>query len=464
MISATRRQLEQTLRRRAAKDPNLLKVSRAAEEAGSQIHLVGGFVRDAACGIEAQDIDLICTAGTMRLVNRLRALLARRGFRFRKRGVTTWRFVIEGRQLDIVDASRRGLHEDLRRRELTINAIAFDLQTGRIVDPLRGLADMRAARLKLPRAGVLIEDPVRSLRAARFASHLPGFAISMAIPREAMATRSALRRASVERVVVELDALLSAAAPHRGLDLLDRWGLLSAVLPELEPLSRATAGAGRDDVLSHTLEAIAISARRSRLPGGAVLRDRESRRLLRWSLLLHDISKPETLAYSDDGRPTFHGHEVLGARRCDALLRRLRMSKGERRRICRMVLFHLRPSHLADSGAPARGLRRLVREAGDDLPLLVLHAACDARASNLSNAAARWRRLRKVLTALLEMHAGGKRRPLPRLVDGRDVIRLLGIAPGPKVGRILEKVREEQEAGVVKSRAEALRVIERIEP
>jgi hypothetical protein len=137
------------------------------------------------------------------------------------------------------------------------------------------------------------------------------------------------------------------------------------------------------------------------------------------------------------------------------------MAKGERRRIRRMVLFHLRPSHLADSDAPPRGLRRLVREAGDDLPILVFHAACDARASKLSNAATRWRRLRGVLAALLELHGRRKRRPLPRLVDGRDVMRILGIPAGPEVGRILERVREEQEAGAVGSRAEALSFIER---
>lgn len=464
MTSATRRLLEQALRRRSSRDEKLAELRHAAGDTDSSIHLVGGFVRDAALGMTAHDIDLICTAGTLRLVNRLRTLWSKRGFRFRKRGVTTWRFVIAGRQVDIVDASRRGLHEDLRRRELTINAIAFDLQTERIVDPLRGLADIRAGRLKLPRPGVLVEDPVRSLRVARFTSQLPDFVPAKSLLREAAATRRGLRRASVERILVELDSLLSSAAPRRGLDLLDRLGLLFAVLPELEPLSGPSAGSGRGDVLSHTLDAIALTARRSRLPGSEILKDRDMRRLLRWSLLLHDISKPETLGYAADGRPTFHGHEVRGSHRCDALLRRLRMAKGERRRICRIVLFHLRPSHLADSGAPARGLRRLVREAGDDLPLLVFHAACDARASNLSNAAARWRRLRSVLAALLEMHAGRSRRPLPGLVDGRDVIRVLGIAPGPKVGEILERVREEQESGAVGTRAEALRLIERIAP
>jgi poly(A) polymerase len=318
--------------------------------------------------------------------------------------------------------------------------------------------------LKLPRPGVLVEDPIRCLRVARFTSQFPDFKPARSLLREAAATGSGLRRASVERILVEMDSLLSSAAPQRGLELLDRLGLLFAVLPELEPLSGPSAGAGRGDVLSHTLEAIALTARRSRLPGSEILKDRDMRRLLRWSLLLHDISKPETLTYAEDGRPTFHGHEVRGSQRCDALLRRLRMAKGERRRIRRLVLFHLRPSHLADSGAPARGLRRLVRDAGDDLPLLVLHAACDARASDLGNAAARWRRLRGVLAALLEMHAGRSRRPLPSLVDGRDVIRILGIGPGPKVGEILDRVREEQESGAVGTRAEALRLIERIAP
>jgi poly(A) polymerase len=238
--------------------------------------------------------------------------------------------------------------------------------------------------------------------------------------------------------------------------------LIDSVLPELAPLRSCIAGQGRPDVWSHTVAAIARTTTSPRLPASFALRPPAQRRLLRWALLLHDIAKPETLVVSGDGKPTFHGHEVLGARRAESLLRRLILPRAERRRICRLIRFHLRPGHLADSGAPPRGMRRLVREAGDDLPLLVLHSAADARASGTPDAAARWRRLRAVLHELLEL--GRARRDLPAepLLDGKQVMSLLNIGPGPEVGRFLERLRERQEAGTIRTREEALAALRRM--
>lgn len=451
-----RRRLEGILRRRPRSDVPLRELVAIARESGAGLYLVGGYVRDAALGRKARDIDLLCARRTARVVAALRAGWGSRGFRFRKRGVTTWRFHAEGRQVDLVDASRRGLAGDLERRELTVNAIAYDLAAGRLHDPLRGLADLRAGRLRAPRPGVLREDPLRALRVARFAAQFPAFSVAPALRAEARTVRAALGRASAERIRDELNRLLEARAPQRGLSLLDELGLLGALLPELEPLRSCVAGLERGSVWSHTVEAIARSARAFRLPGARALGEPGAARLLRWTLLLHDISKPESLGRAADERPTFHGHEVRGARRSDALLRRLRMPRAERRRIVRLVLFHLRPGHLADAGGPVRGMRRLAREAGEDLPLLVLHAACDARASGGPGAVARWRRLRELLLALLQLGEGSRSEPLPRLVDGRDVMRVLGLPPGPRVGRLLDRVRERQESGALHSREEAL--------
>ena len=200
---------------------------------------------------------------------------------------------------------------------------------------------------------------------------------------------------------------------------------------------------------THTLDALDAAAHSS-IKEGAELR------VLRWALLLHDISKPETLAAGADGRPTFHGHEVLGARRAAALLKRLRAPADLRERVTRAVLFHLRPHHLAESSAPPRGMRRLVREAGDDLPLLVVHAACDAKASGSPDARARWRRLRPVLAELVELHRTARAVPLIPLLSGLDVMKLLGIPPGPAVGAALQELRELQEEGRITDRNDAL--------
>ena len=439
-----------------SRDPILRAARDHAVSTGASVWLVGGYVRDTALGRAAQDVDLVSGRGTPALLRALRSAWGKRGFRFRKRGVTTWRFRIGERDIDIVDAARRGLDADLFRRELTVNAIAFDLVEARLVDPVRGLRDLGARRLKAPRSGVMTEDPVRALRLARFRALFPDFRIARAVRDEARAAAGKLRAASAERVRDELDRLLVAPAPSRGLELLVELELLPAVLPELVAMGSCTAGRGRPDVWRHTLDAVEHSTRSQRLPGAAALRDPESVLVLRWALLLHDVAKPDTLARGPGDRPTFHGHEVLGARKADAILVRLRQPRELRRRVKQLVLHHLRPHHLADSGAPPRGMRRLVRESGDDLPVLLVHAACDARASGAPDARRRWSRLREVLVELDAAWQRVRLRPQARLLGGRDVMRVLGIPSGPGVGRVLERLRDLQDDGRVTTREQAL--------
>jgi poly(A) polymerase len=367
---------------------------------------------------------------------------------------------VAGRELDIVDAGRRGIDADLARRELTINAIAFDVVRGRVHDPLGGLRDLRARILRLPRPGVVREDPVRALRVARFLAELPAFRLHRAAREECRGAGRALARAPAARMRDELCALLAAADPVRGLTLLADFGLLAAVLPELVPLRACVAGAGRPDVWSHTLRTVDAAARRRRLPGAAAGATADAMLVARWTLLLHDVAKPETLQLDATGRPTFHGHEVLGARRARAILRRLSLPRAFVRRVSRLVLFHLRPHHLAEAGAPERGMRRLVRESGDDLPLLVFHAACDAVGSGAQDGAAKWRRLRPVLTRLLALHAAARAAPAERLLGGREVMAALGIGAGPEVGAALRELLELQERGELTDRAGALSYLE----
>jgi len=452
------RTLAARLRRRMTSDPLLSELRDLAQETDARLCVVGGYVRDAALGSRSGEIDLVSASHCTRLVNALRLRWDTRGYRFRKRGVTTWRFRLDGRMVDIVDASRRGLERDLHRRDLTINALAFDLRSAVLVDPVRGRSDLRAGRLRPPAEGAFRDDPVRALRLCRFMAQLSGFTPTAEARRGATGAARALRRAAAERVSHELDKLLLANRPRLGLESLEDLGLRGSVLPELDATVGCTAGGGRPDVWTHTIDAVGLGAAATtlRLPGARLLSDAEDRRVLRWALLLHDISKPETLATAPDGRPTFHGHEVRGERRADALLRRLRQPAALRRRVGRLIRLHLRPGHLADAGGPTRGLRRLVRDAGEDLPLLTVHAAADARASGSPDGQARWRRLRGVLHRLLEMWQERVDSPPALPIDGRDVMRTLQLKPGPEIGRILDRVREAQEDGTVRTRRQAL--------
>jgi poly(A) polymerase len=444
------------LRHRSARDPLVRSIRDAAHDTGAEVWLVGGYVRDVALGVRPADVDLAAGRGAAALVRRLQSQWNRRGFRFRKRGVTTWRVRVGDREVDLVDASRRGLEADLRRRELTINAMAFDLREGRFVDPLRGLRDLRAGRLCAPGDDVVGDDPVRALRIARFLAYLPGFRLDRKTRAQATAVAGRLRRASPERVRDELDRLLVSPAPKLGLTTLDELGLVAPVLPELIPLRECVAGRDRPDVWTHTLAAIDEASRIRRLPGAAATRQPRASLVLRWSLLLHDIAKPDTLARADDGRPTFHAHEVLGSRRARGLMDRLVQPRWLRRRVVRVVAYHLRPHQLADAGAPARGMRRLVREADEDLPVLLVHAAADARASGAPDAAAKWRALRPVLGELDTIYRRSLRAPRVPLLSGSEVMETLGIGPGPEVGRRLAEIRDLQDGGVVATREQAL--------
>ena len=194
-VKATR--LESILRGRTRSDALLRDLVAVAQVSGAAPLVVGGYVRDAALRQRALDLDLSCARRTPQLVRALQSHWGRRAFRFRKRGVTTWRFIVAGRQVDLVAAARRRLAEELRRRELTINAVAYDLLAERLDDPLGGVSDLRAKRLRLPRPGVIHDDPLRALRIVRFLAQLPEFRLDPAAGREARACAPALRRAAV---------------------------------------------------------------------------------------------------------------------------------------------------------------------------------------------------------------------------------------------------------------------------
>jgi len=456
MSARDRRQVAARLARLARRDALAAALVAAAGRTGVPAWLVGGVVRDAALGRRAADIDAVAGPNAPALIRALERQLGHRAFRFRKRGITTWRLAPPGRRIDVVDLGRRTLRADLLRRELTFNAVAFDLRRDELLDPLGGLGDLRAGRLRLPRPDVLRQDPLRALRLARFAALLEAPRLDRAARAEARAVAPRLARVAVERLTEELDRILCGPAPRRALETARALGLLDPALPELAALPACVAGRGRPDVWTHTLQVLASATRPLRLPVAPLAA--EDLRVLRWSLLLHDIAKPETLAFKPDGTPTFHGHEISGARRARALLLRLRLPRRTRARVERLILLHLRPGHLAEAGAPRRGLDRLVRDAGDDLPLLALHAAHDARGSGGPDPVRRYGRLRRVLLELLRRHAARSAAPLPRLIDGRDVLAQCGLEPGPEVGRILRAVREAQEDGVVSDRDAALRL------
>jgi poly(A) polymerase len=412
--------------------------------------LVGGAVRDTLLGVEPTDLDWLVgdAEGEAREAARIVG-----GHAFElddERG--HWR-VLGGsageRSVDFIPLWAP-LESDLRSRDFTVNALAAD-RDGRVVDVQEGLRDLDRKTLRMTSEGALRSDPLRLLRAARLSVRL-GFAIEPA-------TRAAIRRGAAdlergelalpawERIRDELDALLLGRAPGRALALLDDLGLLAPVLPELAAARGVEQpGFHHLDVLDHSLEAVQRLA--TIFPDADIA--------LRWATLLHDIGKPETRELGENGRIRFHGHDRRGSELARSAMRRLRRSTRETDRIASLVRFHMLPLPVGE-----RQARRFVHRRRALLPDLLKLMIADREAARgpLSSEANR----RAYRTALSRIVAILAEQPAPEpLLSGREVMELLGLAEGPRVGEALRFLSEARAVGDVADREQATAALLRL--
>ena len=442
--------------------------------------LVGGAVRDALGGARGgarpiADLDVSVPSGALDLARRVADRL---GGVFvpldPERGAA--RVVMRGAWLDVTDWRANSLEGDLAARDFTVNALAVPLgellKTGHapVLDPTRGLADLRACRLRVHDARVLADDPLRTLRGVRLEAAL-GFRLTPSTVKAIRAASPALATVSGERVRDELLAMLALPGTARALRRLDAFGLLSVIVPEIEPMRATTQPAPhRFRVLEHSLRAVAgadlilpslrglrpfgeeLAAHMAEELGGDVRRGQ----ILKLAALLHDVSKPETRRVVD-GRVRFFEHDVIGAERARAVGARLKLPARAIGVLERLVRHHLRPMHLAAAGrVTPRARYRFYRDLREDTRDLLLLVLVDAAAVRGDSPRSIWRRadlIRDLLRGWEEQPAGIGAPPLLR---GTDVMERFGLSPGPAVGRLLERAREAQALGLVTTRDEAL--------
>jgi len=454
-----------------------------------QAWVVGGTVRDALAGAGPGDLDITVPSGAVALArdlaDRLGAALhvldeARGAARVAGGPGRAW----QGPQVDIADFRAPGLSGDLRGRDFTINALALAVRRlvaageADVEDPVGGLEDLAARTVRLCAPRSLEDDPVRVLRAARFGAQ-PGWRLDPDLGAAALGAAHGLSRASAERVRDEILAILAGPASAVGLRLLDGWGALGVLLPEGEAMKATTQPEPhRFDVWEHSLRAVEgadLLASRARelepwgeaLAGhlGEPLGDGATRReALKLAALLHDVAKPETRSV-EAGRTRFLGHDVLGAQRVIAIAERLRLSGRMAGVLERLVRYHLRPMHLAQSGAVSRRARyRFFRDLGDDARDLLLLALADAAALRGDSPLAVWsgpggRTVCELMAGHAEEVAALS---APPLLDGRETMEALELPPGPEIGRLLRLLREAQAVGAVTTREAALAYIRRM--
>jgi poly(A) polymerase len=323
----------------------------------------------------------------------------------------------------------------------------------------------------MTRPGVLDDDPLRLLRAVRFAATL-GFAIESATAEQIRQRAKFVVTSSPERVRDELFLVLSEKNAEKHLMLLDSLGLLTPLFPELEPLRGFAPGMYHvHDVLMHSLKTAGyidnvLDELRTISPehNAAVLAHLDEnleqgiprKAALRFACLVHDNAKPETFS-NVDGRVRFHGHDNIGAEKALSICRRFRLSRGTEKTVTKIIKQHMRLFNLSTAGGPSRNaLHRYCRDLGDALPESLILAQADARATCEIMPKEKFTDTTKPMaTALDYYYTRFLKVEAKPLVTGEDLIKA-GLTPGPKFRGILEKLKEQQAGGVLKDRHEAL--------
>lgn len=321
---------------------------------------------------------------------------------------------------------------DLSRRDITVNAMAIDVKNGDIIDPYYGRADIEIATLRAVGDADhrFMEDPLRLLRVARFVSQL-GFTIETDTFNAMIRQAHTLRHISKERIYNELTRLLTGEYPAEGLQVLLDTGLLTVAMPELAGLANEAFGSQgphrEKDLWEHTKRVVAQSVNRP---------------TVRWAALLHDAAKPQTRTVDERGEVHFFGHELVGARQARRLLRNLKADKKTEQHVARMVELHQRPSVYDAKTWTDAAVRRLALEAGDVLNDLVDLAAADVtsgRAHKQRQARERVEQLRQHIARLEEEQALNE---IQSPIDGNELMAMFDRLPGRWIADVKDHLRE----------------------
>ncbi len=417
------------------------RLGAAFAAAGHELHLVGGTVRDALMGRPDADLDFTTDAHpdeVLTIAAPLTSATWTTGIEFgtvglqigsRQCEVTTFRadrYDRISRNPAVVYG--RSLVDDLRRRDFTMNAMALSVTGERVfADPFGGLGDLARGVLRTPGTPEesFADDPLRMLRAARFVSTI-GVTPAPEVQKAMSAMAGELARVTAERVQAELSKLMLGTAPRVGLELLVETGLADVVLPELPALRMAADEHGQHkDVYAHTLQVLDQAIDLERAPD----------LVLRWAALLHDIGKPATRRFEPDGRVTFHHHEAVGARMARARLKELRYAKDVVDDVGQLVFLHLRFYGYGRGEWTDSAVRRYVVDAGPLLDRLHKLVRSDCTTRNLRKAAAlasAYDALEERIAQLRDQEELDAIRPD---LDGNEIMAILGVPPGPMVGR-----------------------------
>ena len=468
-------------------------VSEVAKELGVRAFVIGGYVRDCFLGRPSKDIDIVVEGSGIELAEAVGAKVHSNVSVFRNFGTAMLRY--HGIEVEFVGARKESYRRDSRkpivedgtleddqlRRDFTINAMAFSLQKedfGALVDPFGGIRDLAAGIIRTPLDPdtTYSDDPLRMVRAIRFATKLSTDDLTFTIVPESLESISRNRQRmeilSKERIVEELNKILVTPRPSIGFRLLDQTGLLDYILPQLSKLKgvETVEGKGHKENFSHTLEVLDnVAAAETAAIAEGRLKDyvfedgeevekvrTEPNVWLRWAALLHDIAKPATKRYDPSLGWTFHGHEVVGARWIPKIFQSMKMPLNEKMKyVQKLVNLHLRPIALVTEEVTDSAVRRLLFDAGNDIDDLMLLCSADITSKNPRKVARLQANFDLVRRKLVEVEEKDAIRNFKNPITGDYVMELFGIEPCNTIGVLKEAVKNAILDGVIENSFEA---------
>lgn len=443
--------------------PVFRHIRAVADQLRLETYVVGGFVRDSLLERPSKDIDIVCVGSGIGLAQAVAEALGRTEHLvvFKNFGTAMVRW--QDWELEFVGARKESyrkdsrkpsveqgtLQDDQHRRDFTINALAICLNKnrwGELVDPFGGMEDLKHRVIETPLAPAqtFSDDPLRMMRAVRFAVQL-----AMDITPDTLAAirehAARINVVSQERIIVELNKIIAAPMPSRGLNLLHQAGLLSIIFPDLVALQgvETIQGQSHKDNFDHTLQVLDNVAATS------------NNLWLRWAALLHDIAKPQTKRFDPVVGFTFHGHEEQGSRMVPRIFRKMKLPmKDNMAYVQKLVRLHLRPIALAQEEVTDAAVRRLIYEAGDDLEDLMSLCRADVTSKNGVKVRHYLKNFDKVEEKMRWVEEKDALRNFQPVITGDVIMQTFGIKPSRMIGELKRAVKEAILEGEIKNEYE----------